>query len=212
MADSSVGSGQEVTLGGLALVGFLGLILTAIGFLLVGFAASAPLIKVSAAKELLTAKARLTTYLSLAVILVGAIMTGSSFRSIARESGWHVIGDGMNVWAAYMILGGIFYTVGLGFKDIGSFTGMVSKSIIFYSLIDAITALVLIFLAGGRIYNPLFAIGRLKGGRWAASVAKYGLMAGAILLPAGIGGYVIGIVLIVVAFFLLTKASRLPVK
>jgi hypothetical protein len=203
---------KDVTLRGLASIGSIGLVLIAIGFLIAGYAASAPIIKAKSAVRLLTDDSKFTEYTSLTLVIIGSIMTSFSFRSIARESGWHVIGDGMNVWALYMIFAIIFYTIGMGFKDIGSFTGMVSKSLIFYSLVDATIALILVFLAGQRIYNPLFAIGRLRGGRYVASIARYGLILGAILLPVGFGGYIIFITLLIVAFYLVTKASRLPVK
>ncbi len=210
--NSIISSEQKVLLRGLALLGFVGFLLLGIGFLISGYAASAPFLKSSLAKTLITTRSKLTIFSSFSLILVGALLVHFSMSSMAKESGWHVLGDGMSGWTAYVIIAGGFFTIGLGFKSIATFTGMVSKSIIFYSMVDSILALVLLFLAGGRIYSPLFALGRLKGGRWIAPLGRYGTILGAVLLPVGFGGIIAGIVFIILGIALLVKASSLPVK
>ncbi len=212
MSNSIISSEQKVLLKGLALIGFIGFILLGVGFMLSGYAASAPFIKSSLSKTLITTRSKITIFSSFFLIFVGAILVNFSLSSIAKESGWHVLGDGISGWTAYVIIGGGFFTIGLGFKSMATFTGMVSKSIIFYSMIDSILALVLMFLAGGRVYNPLFALERLKGGRWIAPFGRFGTMLGAVLLPIGFGGLILGIIFIVLGIILIIKASSLPVK
>jgi len=209
---SIISSEQKVLLRGIALLGLIGFLLLGIGFLISGYAASAPFLKSSLAKTLVTTRSKLTTFSSFSLIIIGALLVHFSMSSMAKESGWHVLSDGMSGWTAYMIIAGGFFTIGLGFKSIAVFTGMVSKSIIFYSMVDSILALVLMFLAGGRIHSPLFALGRLKGGRWIAPFGRYGTVLGAVLLPIGFGGLIAGIIFIILGIALLVKASSLPVK
>ncbi len=212
MSSSISETNREVLLRGIALLAFIGFLLMGLGFLWLGYASSAPLLKLPGSKAMITTRSRLTSYGSLSLVIIGAILASFSLKSIAKESGWKVIGDGANVWAAYFSMAAIFYTIGLGFKVLGAFTGLVSRGIVFYSMVDALIALILVFLTAGRLHNPLFAIGRLKGGKWVAPTAKYGLMLGAVLLPVGIGGFIVGIVLIIIGIMILIKASKMPVR